>query len=311
MGEDHKGVPTSSRRRRYNRAMRWIRRIHLYLGLFMFPWLLLYGLTGLFFNHPTFLPNFEIRSVGPDDLDGTGLAELPAPETVARRLLERIARNDREESVDLRLVRPDRARYRNVAGFNTARDGKRYQLLFFPSKGSGRLNIRPPEPNRSTPFDGRKRLELDRGTRQELQRGAVEAFQKLGVETKEARLQFGPLLEFEMEAEGKTWLVRYNLGNGNLYAVPTEGGPGVRSVRDYLIRLHVTHGFPPEPGTRTAWALVVDLMAIALILWVVTGLLMWWQMKVVRLTGAIVLTVSALWAFGIGYLMYDFFRYLL
>ena len=36
--------------------MRWIRRIHLYAGLLMFPWVLLYGFTALLFNHSTLLP---------------------------------------------------------------------------------------------------------------------------------------------------------------------------------------------------------------------------------------------------------------
>ena len=35
--------------------MRWIRTLHLYSGLFMLPWVFLYGFTALLFNHSTWL----------------------------------------------------------------------------------------------------------------------------------------------------------------------------------------------------------------------------------------------------------------
>ena len=34
-------------------ALRWVRRTHLYLGLLMWPFVLLFAITGLSFNHPT------------------------------------------------------------------------------------------------------------------------------------------------------------------------------------------------------------------------------------------------------------------
>ncbi|MEE3259333.1 MAG: hypothetical protein VX293_08980 [Candidatus Latescibacterota bacterium] len=33
------------RRKHYNRIMKWTRRIHMDLGLFMIPWIPLYGIT--------------------------------------------------------------------------------------------------------------------------------------------------------------------------------------------------------------------------------------------------------------------------
>ncbi len=54
---------------------------------------------------------------------------------------------------------------------------------------------------------------------------------------------------------------------------------------------------------------MVDAMALVLLTWALTGVLMWWQMRVVRGTGTIVLTVSALWSGGLGYFMYEAFRH--
>src|SRR5262245_19068501 len=38
--------------RRWSAALRWLRRIHLYSGLLLFPWILFFGVSGLLFNHP-------------------------------------------------------------------------------------------------------------------------------------------------------------------------------------------------------------------------------------------------------------------
>jgi hypothetical protein len=49
--------PSSAKRRKkfISRLNMWIRRIHLFSGLFMLPWVLLYGFTALLFNHPTYM----------------------------------------------------------------------------------------------------------------------------------------------------------------------------------------------------------------------------------------------------------------
>ena len=43
-------TPKISRRVRYNQVMRLVRRAHLYAGLFMTPWALLYGMTALVYG---------------------------------------------------------------------------------------------------------------------------------------------------------------------------------------------------------------------------------------------------------------------
>ena len=41
------------RRSLFQTGMVWLRRVHLYFGLLLFPWALLYGVTAFLFNHPT------------------------------------------------------------------------------------------------------------------------------------------------------------------------------------------------------------------------------------------------------------------
>ena len=56
--EDVAPSPTRARRRPRGRwlakLMKLVRRVHMYTGLLMFPWVLLFGLSGMLFNHPNF-----------------------------------------------------------------------------------------------------------------------------------------------------------------------------------------------------------------------------------------------------------------
>jgi hypothetical protein len=48
-------------------------------------------------------------------------------------------------------------------------------------------------------------------------------------------------------------------------------------------------------------------MGGGLIVWAVSGILMWWQMPKVRLWGGVTLTLSLVMAGGLGYAMYSVF----
>jgi hypothetical protein len=68
-----------------------------------------------------------------------------------------------------------------------------------------------------------------------------------------------------------------------------EAGGGAAPLRSKLLRLHVTHGNPGYTGVRWLWARVVDVMGCAMVLWGLTGLLMWWTLPTTRRTGAVAL----------------------
>ncbi|MBL0170994.1 MAG: hypothetical protein IPP90_09720 [Gemmatimonadaceae bacterium] len=59
---------------------------------------------------------------------------------------------------------------------------------------------------------------------------------------------------------------------------------------------HARGGFAND-GWSDLWAVFVDLVSLALIAWVVTGLVMWWQLKRLRAWGLVALG-SGLVAFG-------------
>ena len=114
-----------------------------------------------------------------------------------------------------------------------------------------------------------------------------------------------PDLVFPLEADGRIWTATYNATAGSLNG--TLGEPKKKpepSTRGFLTRLHATHGYPGEANAGWFWAVVVDVMAFALCFWGCTGLLMWWQIKAARRTGAVVLLMSAIAAVALGWGMY-------
>jgi hypothetical protein len=52
---------------------------------------------------------------------------------------------------------------------------------------------------------------------------------------------------------------------------------------------HARGGFQQDSFLNDLWGVVVDLVSLAYVLWVVTGLLMWWQLRKLRMWGAIAL----------------------
>ena len=50
----------------------------------------------------------------------------------------------------------------------------------------------------------------------------------------------------------------------------------------FLERFHRRRGYATGYGLDTVWAVSVDLVIIAMVFWVLSGLWMWWEMKVTR-----------------------------
>lgn len=56
-----------------------------------------------------------------------------------------------------------------------------------------------------------------------------------------------------------------------------------------LERLHRTRGYKQDYWANDLWALIVDGVIISMVLWGLTGLWMWWELKITRRWGAIAL----------------------
>ena len=60
-----------------------------------------------------------------------------------------------------------------------------------------------------------------------------------------------------------------------------------------LERFHRRRGYATGYALDTTWAVTVDLVIAGMVFWVLSGLWMWWEMKVTRAVGALALVTGA------------------
>jgi hypothetical protein len=61
----------------------------------------------------------------------------------------------------------------------------------------------------------------------------------------------------------------------------------------FLERFHRRRGYATGYGLDTVWAVSVDAFIVAMVFWVLSGLWMWWEMKVTRMLGLTALLAGA------------------
>jgi len=87
------GAKGSGRHRKVaNRVFKWVRRVHLYSGLALVPFVCLYGISGYLFNHPD--RGGPAEAVPASVVAAAGLAGLPDAADVAERLVARLRGRD-------------------------------------------------------------------------------------------------------------------------------------------------------------------------------------------------------------------------
>src|SRR3989442_15151856 len=100
-------LPASRTRVRTNAALKVVRRVLLFAGLFMTPWVFLYGVTGFLFNHPGAFPDREVGNAGPDVIAGTALEGFPTAPELADRIVAALNSRAADGAPGFRLI--DRA----------------------------------------------------------------------------------------------------------------------------------------------------------------------------------------------------------
>jgi hypothetical protein len=58
---------------------------------------------------------------------------------------------------------------------------------------------------------------------------------------------------------------------------------------NFLTRLHARVGYESSAGALKLWAIAVDLSVVATIVWIISGMWMWWELKVTHRLGAVFL----------------------
>ena len=268
----------------------------MYLGLVALPWAIFFGVSGVLFNHPNIAESLEKRFVPASELEAkVGLT----PADPAALAAEVVAAVSATTSVGLRLDDDYDARFSGWSLFQAASPKGRHIMLVDLEAGVARVATRQgaPAPELAS-FSG---LQVDlpgRNTKDTLAR-MRKLPEALGLDVRGpvvTNLRAGPELRFRVvDGDGRRWNAIYNLGTAQIEARALDSAPEL-GVVDSLGRLHKTHHFPVEMGPKFLWALFADLTGLVFVIWGLTGLAMWWQMKKKRTVGDAVLVVGLLFA---------------
>lgn len=299
-----------------------VRRSHLYLGLLLCPWALLYGMTAYLFNHPSHFSDSNLRTFSSDVLEQAGFFGVGSPDELAGQVVDGL--NERFPEAQLTLNRQSPVRFDGDFFFASAQtDTKLVQLLIFrngsggsvreqleqkkddqpaaPFAITGQSKPSMPTPESQIATDDLSRpLKLDKGLDQGIDKALPEIARQIGYSdiAGSFKLTSVPALEFEAKSQDTEWRVRYDSLKGTVAASPVDPSQPSKQFgwRRHLLRMHTTHGYPGEVGPRFYWAIIVDTMAAVMIFWGLSGILMWWQIKRLRFWGGVTIASSVILA---------------
>lgn len=309
----------------FRRVMQFVRRTHLYVGLFLFPWAILYGVTGFLFNHPTILADTPTTSYVRSDLAGTALENLPPLGDQAAAVI--VALNDQQQPVTPFRLAEGPVRYATRDSFiATVKANQRsFFVTFDPKTASGVIRETTPKQAAADPAPfatgktdaPRQRgmgmmgpmkhddtgVKLSDSLTDRLKSAIPTLMERKGFPAGDVTITTAPDIKFPVEAEGKVWTATFNPLTTSVSGV-SGMEPGDLSFRSFLLRMHLTRGYPGGVNTKWVWAVGVDAIALTLCFWGVSGLFMWWQIKATRKAGLVVLMVSGVLATALGFGMH-------
>ena len=113
-------------------------------------------------------------------------------------------------------------------------------------------------------------------------------------------LEMRGLFQAKQLDDGKLEVVRFNpVQNRRLTFNPADKSVviegAVVSTQRSLEALHRLRGYQSGFASRTAWAVIVDLVIVAMVFWCFSGLWLWWQLKTTRRLGAIFAVAGLIW----------------
>ncbi|HKO53154.1 MAG TPA: PepSY domain-containing protein [Polyangiaceae bacterium] len=282
------------------RRFKWLklaRRVHLYAGLVLLPWSMFFGASGLLFNHPNLGEQVSAFRLGPDRVHAlTGLAPWDL-QAVASELVVKLNAGAGRPAYTLDPEFAVRLNGRVI--LKAPAPNGQHLLLFNPERAVGIVATRSARPEGDPAPFATTHLELPQYSLPRLEQQLSDLLVKTGTpgpSTLKADPKLAPTLELRAKDDrGQLWNVSYAVGTGEVSGRLRDQLPNL-GLSQLLSMLHTTHHFPLGLGVRWFWALFQDLLGVAMVFWGLSGLVMWWQLKVTRVVGAI----SLLSALGIA-----------
>lgn len=304
--ENPANVGEKRHRRPLARFMMLARRVHLYAGLFLLPWVFLYGVTGAMFNHQGLFSEGQFISIPDAAVVGSAMSDFPTPNELARQVAAAIDRNNADVSVT--VDDSSGAKFTNNIMFEVYADGRTHVLHVNPHNYQSHLVQLPEHGFKPVKLVGDlKNVQLTENPQDIALQSAQKILVASGIDFIGTPQPHGfTKLNFLATVNSEPARVTYVLKDGHVDITKYDGGPGM-SLRGFFMRLHTSHGHSPNWTARMIWSLFVDAMACAMVGWGLTGLLMWWQIKRVRLVGGIVMAFSIIVALAMFFAMQDFY----
>lgn len=82
--------------------------------------------------------------------------------------------------------------------------------------------------------------------------------------------------------------ITYHIEEGRLVAEKQRF-----AIDRFCVNFHERGGFGQPPWLTKAWGVIVDLVGLALVIWAVSGLVVWWKVRRQHMAGALVLLAGA------------------
>ena len=292
------------------------------MGLFLFPWAMLYGFTGFLFNHPLVMSDQPLETFGREVWRGTPMEAIPDLEVTAGQVIESIKQRHGSAAADMTRVIVQPVRYANDFAFATVKTAEGDIGLLFDALGGGGTIRRtqavkptgreeafpwavgPAAPQAKedriraegsgNPADISGHLALENSLADRLNASIPSMLKAREIPAGQVKITSVPDLTFVVETQGRLWKVSYNALKGTVTGKPLGTVAPPISWRRYLTRMHLTHGYPTSStSTKWFWVIGADALALVMIYWGGSGLLMWWQIKSTRRWGLVVILLSA------------------
>jgi hypothetical protein len=273
-----------------------MRKGHLYLGLVMWPFALLFALSALSFNHPARARGLhQFRIHASEVAEHTGF-QPPNARAMADSLLSELNRGTARYELD------GSPSFGGWALFAAPVTGGQQTLIL--SLDSGWLDVteRPDQAGEeAAPFERWRPAArpLDMELLANKFAGLLEHHGVTTVGPVRVHPEVHPELRLTLRDEqNRFWAAKFDLVTNELRATQAAGARG--TFAETLERIHTQHHYPAQRDITWLWALFADLTALTLLLWSVTGLFMWWQQRKLRRVGAWIIVSTVI---GSGLLM--------
>ncbi|MEH6536807.1 MAG: hypothetical protein V7719_10460 [Psychroserpens sp.] len=260
------------------------RRVHMYAGLIMIPYLFVFGLSALLFNHPTWLINRNSETFTLNE-EHSFNNMFPNLDILANSVKDSLV--DKGELFKGKITDVD---YDNLMILRNINDLEDYRVkVDIPSSRIEIMSL-PDFVDNTTVSRGHIKLDSLVST-YDLFENMENILREKQLIPGKSRVQRIPNLTFNVSHNDKDYKVEYNLTNGN-YRVRNLNNREFK-MNYFLVNLHQVHGYPTNGfSVKWMWVFFADCLAFLLIVWAISGLIMWYKMKRYFVIGTLVLCIT-------------------